>query len=83
MFKKGKGGVKIVHKKVVSLPKVGGHKTHDNIIPKPVFTDSLPYSSTDVDVKINGIAIGTIRQHPEFIPHLVGLSFMNWRNPDL
>ena len=66
MFKKGKGGVKIVHKKMVSLPKVWGHEKHDNIIPKPMFTDTLPCSSTDVDVKINGIAIGTIRQHPEF-----------------
>ena len=39
---------------------------HDIIIPKPVFTDSLPCSSTGVDVKINGISIETIRQHPEF-----------------
>ena len=31
-----------------------------------MFTDSLPCSSTNVDVKINSIAIGTIRQHPEF-----------------
>ena len=51
---------------MVSLPKVWGHEKHDNIIPKPMFTDTLPCSSTDVDVKINGIAIGTIRQHPEF-----------------
>ena len=51
---------------MVSLPKVGGHETHDSIIPKPVSTDSLSCGSTDVDVKINGIAIGTIRQHPEF-----------------
>ena len=39
----------------------------DDIIPiMPVFTDSLPCSSTDVGVKINSIAIGTICQHPEF-----------------
>ena len=51
---------------MISLLKVGGHETHVNIIPKPVFTDSLPCSSTDVDVKINGIGIGTIRQDAEF-----------------
>ena len=66
MFKQGRGGVKIVDKKMVSLPKVGGHEMRDNTIPKPVFSGSLPCSSTDVDVKIKGIAIGTIHQHPEF-----------------
>ena len=39
---------------------------YDNIIPKPVSTDSLPCSSTGVGVKINSIAIGTICQHSEF-----------------
>lgn len=60
MFKKGKGGVKIVYKKMVFFFKVGGYETYDNIIFKFMFINSLFCSFISVEVKINSIVIEII-----------------------